>query len=358
MKKIRVGVIGATGMVGQRFISLLEGHECFDVRVVAASSNSAGKTYQEAVAGRWSLSSPLPSEVASLTVRSVVEDIKSIAQDVDLIFSALNMDKTEIMRIEENYADAGVAVVSNNSAHRWTKDIPVVIPEVNAEHIQLIDAQRKNRGWSSGFIAVKPNCSIQSYVCALTALKEFEPLDVSVTSLQAISGAGRTFETWPEMIDNVTPFISGEEEKTIAEPMKIWGVLKQDYIQQATLPNIQATCIRVPVTDGHMAVVNVRFRHTPTKQQFITALEGYKGEVGKLHLPSAPNQLIQYIEAEDRPQTKLDRNYQNGMGISVGRFRQIDKDCHFVSLSHNTVRGAAGGAILLAELLVKTGYVE
>jgi aspartate-semialdehyde dehydrogenase len=357
-KQIRVGILGATGMVGQHFITLLQGHPWFKITALAASPRSAGRPYAEAVGNRWSMAVPLPADVAKLPVFAVREDLDKIAGQVDLIFSALDLDKVAIQQLEIDYAAAGVAVVSNNSAHRWTDDVPVLMPEINPEHVALIDYQRTKRGWSTGLIAGKPNCSIQSYTSILTALRTFEPIDVAVTSLQAISGAGKTFETWPEMVDNVIPLIGGEEDKSEREPLKIWGTLQDDHVELATQPRIVATCIRVPVTDGHMAAVSVRFKHEPTEQQILDAINSFKSPVAGLGLPSAPKQLIKYFDDPDRPQTRLDRDYERGMGITMGRLRP---DPHFgwrfVSLAHNTVRGAAGGAILMAELLVSKGYV-
>lgn len=357
-QKLRVGVLGGTGMVGQRFVSLLENHPWFEVVVIAASPSSAGKLYAEAVAGRWHMETPVPKDVAKLTIRSVIDDLPSIAQDVDMVFSALDLDKETLKQVEVDYANAGVAVVSNNSAHRWTEDVPMIMPEINPDHAKLIDQQRKNRGWTTGLIAVKPNCSIQSYTSVLTALKTFRPLDVSVTSLQAISGAGKTFDMWPEMVDNVIPFIGGEEEKSMQEPLKIWGELTENGIHPAEIPVINATCIRVPVTNGHLASVWTLFETMPTKEQFVDALRNFDNPLAHLGLPSAPKQLIQFRDEDDRPQTKLDRDYENGMGISVGRLRQAgENEWQFIALSHNTIRGAAGGAVLMAELLVKQGYV-
>lgn len=358
-QKLRVGVLGATGMVGQRFVSLLENHPWFEVVVVAASPSSAGRPYEEAVAGRWHMETAIPQNVAKLTIRSVVDDLLSIAQDVDLVFSALDLDKETLQQIEIDYASAGVAVVSNNSAHRWTEDVPMIMPEINPGHAKLIDLQRKNRGWTTGLIAVKPNCSIQSYVSVLTALAEYKPLSVSVTSLQAISGAGKTFDMWPEMVDNVIPYIGGEEEKSEKEPLKIWGQLLEDRVEPAGRPLIHATCIRVPVTNGHMASVRVQFDDTPSKDAILSAVQNYNNPIAELDLPSAPKQLIQYLSADDRPQTKLDRDYEHGMGVSMGRLRQIDEySWEFLALSHNTLRGAAGGAVLMAELLEKKGYIQ
>lgn len=359
MPQYKAAVLGATGMVGQRFVTLLAGHPWFTVTTVAASPRSAGKPYRAGVEGRWAMDAPIPAAIADLNVLSVEDDLETISSTVDMVFCAHDMEKDAIRRIEEAYAAAGVAVISNNSAHRWTDDVPMIMPEVNPDHAALIDAQRKNRGWTTGLIAVKPNCSIQSYVSILTALQAFGPVDVGVTSLQAISGAGKTFETWPEMTDNVIPYIGGEEEKSEKEPMKIWGTLTGNSIAPATMPHINATCIRVPVTDGHMASVWVQFEQTPSKEQIITNITDFRNPLSGLGLPSAPKQLIQYFDDDSRPQTRLDRDYENGMGISMGRLRQVSEHgWQFVALSHNTVRGAAGGAILMAELLAAKGYLH
>lgn len=358
MKKLRVGILGATGMVGQRFVMLLAPHPWFEVSCVAASLQSREKTYQEAVKERWKMEVDIPEAIKGMRVKAVEEDKEEIAKKVDFVFSALDMEKEKIKEGEIRYAENDVGVVSNNSAHRWTEDVPMIIPEVNSHHIALIDTQRKKRGWKKGLIAVKPNCSIQSYVAILTALKQFKPVKVSVVSLQAISGAGKTFTTWPEMIDNVIPFISGEEEKSEKEPLKIWGEIKDGQIKVANLPVISASCIRVPVTNGHLASISVAFERKPTKEQILEALKQYQSPIEYLHLPSAPKEFIRYCEEENRPQTKLDRDFEQGMGITMGRLRE-DPIYHwkFVALSHNTVRGAAGGAILLAELLKAKGYI-
>lgn len=358
MKKLQVGILGATGMVGQKFIKLLENHPWFDVVVVAASPHSAGKKYEEAVRDRWKMDKTIPEKIKNLKVYAVEDDLEKIAQQVDFVFSALDMEKDEIKKIEEAYASHEIPVVSNNSAHRWTEDAPMIMPEINPDHVKLIDIQRENRGWKKGLIAVKPNCSIQSYVSILTTLKKYKPTRVHVVSLQAISGAGKTFETWPEMVDNVIPYIGAEEEKSEKEPMRIWGELKNNSITPAITPQIAATCIRVAVTNGHMASVSVSFAEKPTREQIIESVKNFNNPISKLALPSAPKQLITYFEEENRPQTRLDRDIENGMGISMGRLRE-DKhfDYTFIALSHNTVRGAAGGAILLAELLVKKGYI-
>jgi aspartate-semialdehyde dehydrogenase len=356
--KLRVGILGATGMVGQRFMTLLDNHPWFEVVSAAASPRSAGKHYKEAVRGRWRMEKPIPESVAGLIVRDVGDDLKLIAKEVDLVFCALDLDKASIRRLELNYASADIPVVSNNSAHRWTDDVPILMPEINPGHIKLIDIQRKNRGWDKGLIVVKPNCSCQSYVSILTALKKFEPSAVSVTSLQAISGAGKTFDTWPEMVDNVIPLIPGEEDKSEREPLKIWGDLSGNGIKLAESPSLSATCIRVPVSNGHMASVRVSFAKKPTQDQIIAAVRDYSNPIVNLKLPSAPKQFITYYDEPDRPQTKLDRGHEKGMGITMGRLREDRHfDWQFIALSHNTIRGAAGGAILSAELLAKEGYI-
>ncbi len=359
MPEFRVGVLGATGMVGQRFVTLLENHPWFTVVEVAASPRSAGKPYGEVVAERWALEAPLPEALRAMTVKDVSTDAEAIAGAVDIVFCALDLDKDAICRIEEHYASLGVAVISNNSAHRWTADVPMLMPEINPEHVALIDIQRANRGWNKGLIAVKPNCSIQSYVSVLTALQAYGPRRVHVTSMQAISGAGKTFATWPEMVDTVNPYIAGEEEKSEREPLKIWGDIQQQGIALADTVLIEATCVRVPVSDGHMAAVSVGFDRTPTHEEFIRAVTTYDNPIANYNLPSAPAKLMQYLSDDDRPQTRLDRDYEHGMGISIGRLRDSTLfDLSFISLSHNTIRGAAGGAILMAELLVATGYIS
>lgn len=357
--KVKVGILGATGMVGQRFIALLEANPWFEVGSVAASPNSAGKVYKEAVKGRWQIESGIPKNVSGLMVKRVEEDIDEISKDVDFVFSAMDMDKQKITEIEERYASNGVPVVSNNSAHRWTDDVPMVIPEINPEHIKLIDSQRRNRGWKKGFIAVKPNCSIQSYVPIIKALEKYNPTKVIVTTLQAVSGAGKKLANWPEMQENVIPLIKNEEEKSEKEPLKILGEIVNGKLKLAKSPEISATCIRVPVEDGHMASVEIQLGKKIDKRKFVDAVENYKNPIAELELPSAPHQFMKYFEEEDRPQTRLDRDYENGMGITIGRLRQ-DKifGWKFVALSHNTIRGAAGGAILLAELLRGKGYLE
>lgn len=359
MKKIKTGVLGATGMVGQRFLTLLENHPWFEVTVIAASPRSAGKTYSEGVKGRWKVSEKIPSRFSPLILKSVTDDIEEIAQEVDLVFCALDLDKDTIQEVENTYAQLGVAVVSNNSAHRWTPDVPMIIPEVNPEHIELIHEQRAQRKWKKGLIAVKPNCSIQSYVVISNALKSFIPSKLIVSSLQAISGAGKTFQQWPEMIDNLIPYIAGEEEKSEKEPMKIWGTIKKNSVSLAKKPIIQATCVRVPAQDGHMACVSISFEKKVSKDQILSAVRSYKNPIQQLGLPSAPEKCITYFEEDDRPQTRLDRGNQNGMGITMGRLRNDSiLDWKFVALSHNTIRGAAGGAILTAELLYKKGFIS
>ena len=357
MEKCRVGVIGATGMVGQRFITLLQNHPYFELSALIASPRSAGKTYGEAVDGRWKLQSPMPECVRNMTVLSS-DAVEQVASLVDFVFCAVDMKKEDIRTLEERYARAEIPVVSNNSANRWTEDVPMVVPEVNADHIRVIDAQRKRLGTTRGFVAVKPNCSIQSYVPALSALLEYEPYEVVATTYQAISGAGKTFREWPEMLDNVIPYIGGEEEKSEKEPLKIWGRVEGGKIIPAASPLITTQCIRVPVTDGHTAAVFVRFRKKPTKEQILKAWREYRGIPQQLGLPSAPAQFITYFEEDNRPQVRLDRDLYGGMGISVGRLREDALyDYKFVGLSHNTLRGAAGGAVLIAELLYREGYI-
>lgn len=359
MKKYNVGVIGATGMVGQRFLTILENHPWFDVKVVAASARSAGKTYKEAVGSKWVMTADIPATVADLTVMNATEDIEKIANTVDFVFCAVDMKKDEIRALEEAYAKAECPVVSNNSAHRGTPDVPMVIPELNADHINIIPSQRKRLGTKRGFVAVKSNCSLQSYVPALFPLSKFGVKDVLVCTYQAISGAGKTFETWPDMIDNVIPFIGGEEEKSEQEPLKIWGKIDGDKIVPAVSPNFTAQCIRVPVSDGHMGAVFVRFESKPSKEEILKAWKEFKGKPQELELPSAPKQFLHYFEEDNMPQTKLQRNLENGMAVSVGRLREDTQyDYKFVCLSHNTLRGAAGGAVLLAELLCAEGYMD
>ena len=357
-KKLKVGILGATGMVGQRFIALLENHPWYEVVAVAASPRSAGKTYEEAVGGRWKMDTPMPEAVKSLVVMNVNE-VEAVAAEVDFVFSAVDMTKEEIRAIEDAYAKTETPVVSNNSAHRWTPDIPMMVPEINPEHAEVIEAQKKRLGTTRGFVAVKPNCSIQSYAPVLTAWKEFEPVEVIATTYQAISGAGKTFKEWPEMIENIIPYIGGEEEKSEQEPLRLWGKVENGEIVKASSPVITTQCIRVPVLNGHTAAVFVKFNKKPTKEELIDRLVNFSGEPQALNLPSAPKQFIQYLEEDNRPQVKMDVNYENGMGVSVGRLREDTVyDYKFVGLSHNTVRGAAGGAVLCAELLTAKGYIQ
>ena len=355
--KLKVGILGGTGMVGQRFISLLENHPWFEVTTIAASERSAGKTYEEAVGGRWKMTAPMPEAVKKLVVMNVNE-VEQVAAKVDFVFSAVDMTKEEIKAIEEAYAKTETPVVSNNSAHRWTPDVPMVVPEINPDHMKVIDFQKKRLGTTRGFVAVKPNCSIQSYAPVLTAWAEFEPVEVVATTYQAISGAGKTFADWPEMVENIIPYIGGEEEKSELEPLRIWGKIEDGVIKPAEGPVITCQCIRVPVLNGHTAAVFVKFNKKPTKEQLIEKVRSFKGVPQELELPSAPKQFIQYLEEDNRPQVKLDVDYENGMGVSVGRIRE-DKvyDFKFVGLSHKTVRGAAGGAVLCAELLKAQGYI-
>ncbi|MDD6350996.1 MAG: aspartate-semialdehyde dehydrogenase [Lachnospiraceae bacterium] len=357
-EKLRVGILGATGMVGQRFIALLENHPWFEVTTVAASPRSAGKTYEEAVNGRWKMETPIPEKVKNLTVMNVNE-VEKVSENVDFVFSAVDMSKDEIRAIEEAYAKTETPVVSNNSAHRWTPDVPMVVPEINPDHIDVIPFQRKRLGTKRGFIAVKPNCSIQSYTPALSAWMEFEPYQAIVSTYQAISGAGKTFKDWPEMVGNVIPYIAGEEEKSEKEPLRIWGKVEDGVIKPADNIQITSQCIRVPVLYGHTATCFVNFRKQPTKEELIQKLRDYKGLPQELKLPSAPEHFIQYMEEDNRPQVALDVNFEHGMGVSIGRLRPDSIfDWKFVGLSHNTIRGAAGGGVLCAELLTAKGYIE
>lgn len=357
MKKLKVGILGATGMVGQRFVTLLANHPWFDIVVLAASPKSAGKKYAEAVEGKWRIDEPMPECVADIVVMDV-SNVKEVADKVDFVFSAVDMKKDEIKAIEEEYAKAEVPVVSNNSAHRWTTDVPMVIPEINADHYRLIEAQRKRLGTKRGFIAVKPNCSIQSYTPALAAWMEFEPYEVIVSTYQAISGAGKNFESWPEMIGNIIPYIGGEEEKSEKEPMKVLGTFAGDHIELKQGLAISSQCIRVPVLNGHTATVFVKFRKKVTKDQLVAKLREYKGPAQEKKLPLAPEHFIQYLEDDNRPQVALDVNYERGMGVSIGRLREDSiYDWKFVGLSHNTLRGAAGGGVEAAEMLVSLGYI-
>lgn len=355
--KLKVGILGGTGMVGQRFISLLENHPWFEVTTIAASPRSEGKTYAEAVGDRWKMTTPMPEAVKNLVVMNVNE-VEKVAAEVDFVFSAVDMTKEEIKKIEEEYAKTETPVVSNNSAHRWTPDVPMVVPEINPGHMKVIEFQKKRLGTTRGFVAVKPNCSIQSYAPVLTAWKEFEPYEVVATTYQAISGAGKTFKDWPEMEGNIIPYIGGEEEKSEKEPLRIWGEIKDGVIEPAASPVITCQCIRVPVLNGHTAAVFVKFKKQATKEQLIERLVSFKGAPQELELPSAPKQFIRYLEEDNRPQVTMDVDYENGMGVSVGRLREDTVyDWKFVGLSHNTVRGAAGGAVLCAELLKAQGYI-
>ena len=359
-EKLKVGILGGTGMVGQRFISLLENHPWFEVTTIAASPRSAGKTYQEAVGDRWKMDTPMPEAVKNIVVMNVNE-VEKVASEVDFVFSAVDMTKDEIKKIEEEYAKTETHVVSNNSAHRWTPDVPMVVPEINPQHMEVIKYQKERLGTTRGFVAVKPNCSIQSYAPVLTAWKEFEPYEVVATTYQAISGAGKDFNSWPEMVENIIPYIGGEEEKSEQEPLKIWGhadmekgeIVKSDDIR------ISCQCLRVPVLNGHTAAAFIKFRKNPTKEQLIEKLESYRGFPQEEKLPMAPEQFIKYFEEDDRPQVKADVNRDKGMGISIGRIRKDSiYDYKFVGLSHNTIRGAAGGAILCAEALTVKGYID
>ncbi len=355
MEKMKVGVVGATGMVGQRFLTLLENHPYFEVIKLAASKNSAGKTYAEALGGRWKLSTPMPEKYKDM----IVIDAESIDEmkDCAFVFCAVNMKKDEIKALEEAYAKAEIPVVSNNSAHRWTPDVPMVIPEINPEHLEVIKSQRERLGTKRGFIAVKPNCSIQAYVPELTPLRKYGIKEVVATTYQAISGSGKTFNEWPEMIDNIIPFIGGEEEKSEQEPLRVWGKVENGEIVKCDAPVITTQCIRVPVTDGHTAAVFVKFENKPTKEQILEDWKNFRGLPQELELPSAPAQFVTYFEEENRPQAKLDRDIYGGMGVTAGRLREDTVyDYKFVGLSHNTLRGAAGGAVLIAELLYRLGY--
>ncbi|MCI9613761.1 MAG: aspartate-semialdehyde dehydrogenase [Lachnospiraceae bacterium] len=357
-QKLRAGILGATGMVGQRFISLLEDHPWFEVVMVAASPRSAGKTYEEAVGDRWKMMTPMPEGVKKLKVLNVNE-VEKAAAAVDFVFSAVDMTKDEIKAIEEEYAKTETPVVSNNSAHRWTPDVPMVVPEINSDHFEVIEAQKKRLGTTRGFIAVKPNCSIQSYAPCLAAWREFEPTEVVATTYQAISGAGKTFADWPEMVENIIPYIGGEEEKSEQEPLRVLGRIEDGRIVKAQLPKITCQCIRVPVLNGHTAAVFINFAKKPEKEELIRKLESYKGYPQEQQLPSAPKQFIRYLSEDNRPQVTLDVDYEKGMGVSIGRLREDSiYDYKFVGLSHNTVRGAAGGAVLCAEALTAKGYIK
>ena len=360
MKKLKVGVIGGTGMVGQRFVSLLAEHPWFELTVIAASARSAGKTYEEAIGSRWAIDVPMPESAKSIVVKDAVGDMQAIASEVDFVFSAVDMKKEEIVAFEEAYAKLECPVVSNNSAHRWTPDVPMVVPEINPQHLDVIADQRRRLGTKRGFIAVKSNCSLQSYVPALHPLKDDFGLEkVLVCTYQAISGAGKTFDSWPEMIDNVIPYIGGEEEKSEQEPLKLWGSVEGGVIKNATSPSITAQCLRVPCSNGHMAAVFASFAKKPTREEILERWASFKGRPQELELPSAPKQFLQYFEEDNRPQTRLDRMREGGMGVNIGRLREDTQyDYKFVCLSHNTLRGAAGGAVLLAELLTAEGYFD
>ena len=359
MKTYKVGIIGATGMVGQRFVCLTSKHPWFQLTALAASARSAGKTYQEAIGGRWAMEEPMPENASNMVIMDAQADAEKIAGMVDFVFCAVDMKKEEIQALEEHYAKLECPVVSNNSAHRWTPDVPMVVPEINPEHLQVIEAQRRRLGTKRGFIAVKSNCSLQSYIPALHPLKKYGIDSVLVCTYQAISGAGKTFETWPEMVDNVIPYIGGEEEKSEREPMKLWGHVEDGQIVVATEPSITAQCFRVPASNGHMAAVFVRFKgEKPSIEQIKQDWADFKGRAQELDLPSAPKQFLHYYEQPDRPQTKLDRMTEGGMAVNIGRLRPDSQyDYKFACLSHNTLRGAAGGAVLLAELLCAEGYI-
>ena len=360
MKEYRVGIIGGTGMVGQRFVTLMEGHPWFRLTAIAASGRSAGKTYEEAVANRWAMAAPIPQEARDLVVLDAQADAEKLAGTVDFAFCAVDMNKEEIKALEERYAKLECPVVSNNSAHRWTEDVPMVVPEINAGHIRLIDAQRARLGTKRGFIAVKSNCSLQSYVPALHPLRKYGLDRALVCTYQAISGAGKTFERWPEMVDNCIPYIGGEEEKSEREPMKLWGTVENGRLELAQGPAITAQCFRVACQDGHMAACFMKFQdgRKPSMEQIKADWAGFSGRAQELNLPSAPKQFLHYFEEADRPQTRLDRMLENGMAVSIGRLRpDTQYDYKFVCLSHNTLRGAAGGAVLLAELLCAEDYI-
>ena len=358
MEKLKVGIIGATGMVGQRFIMLLNDHPYFEINALVAGPRSAGQKYGKAVLGRWKMNDACPERILNMEVISS-DDVERVKSLCDFVFCAVSLSKEETKELEERYAKAELPVVSNNSAHRWTPDVPMVIPEINDAHLEVIEAQRKRLGTKRGFIAVKPNCSIQSYVGALTPLMKYGIKEIVVTTYQAISGAGKTFKEWPEMIDNLIPFIGGEEEKSEREPLRVWGKVEDGKVVPATVPAITSQCLRVPVTDGHMAAVFVRFENKPTKEEILADWRAFSGKPQTLGLPSAPAQFVTYFEEDNRPQTALDRNLYGGMGVSVGRLREDTVyDYKFVGLSHNTVRGAAGGAVLIAELLYREGYLK
>ena len=356
--KLKVGIIGATGMVGQRFVKLLENHPWYDVVTLAASPRSKGKRYEDAVGDNWKMSTPMPESVKDIIVMDASE-VEKVSSTCDFVFSAVDMTKDEIRQIEEKYAKTETPVVSNNSAHRWTEDVPMVIPEINSSHFDIIEEQKKRLGTKRGFIAVKPNCSIQSYAPILSAWMEYKPYEVVVTTYQAISGAGKTFKDWPDMVENIIPFIGGEEQKSEDEPLKIWGSIQSGKIVKASGPKITCQCVRVPVLNGHTAAVFVKFQHNPTKEELIKKAEEFSGMPQELKLPSAPKKFIKYLSDDDRPQVKLDVDYENGMGVTFGRLREDTiYDYKFIGLSHNTVRGAAGGALLCAETLTALKYIE
>jgi aspartate-semialdehyde dehydrogenase len=358
MKKLNVGIIGATGMVGQRFVLLLQNHPYFEISALIAGPRSAGQKYSEAVSGRWKMTCDIPESVKDMVVISS-DEVEEVGKICDFVFCAVNMSKDDTRALEEKYAKAEIPVVSNNSANRWTPDVPMVIPEINDAHLEVIEAQRRRLGTKRGFIAVKPNCSIQSYVGALTPLRKYGIKEVVATTYQAISGAGKTFNEWPEMIDNLIPYIGGEEEKSEKEPLRVWGKVEDGQIVPETTPVITTQCLRVPVTDGHMAAVFVKFDKKPTKEEILKEWREFKGKPQTLGLPTAPEQFITYFEEDNRPQTKIDRDLYGGMGVSVGRLREDTVyDYKFVGLSHNTLRGAAGGALLIAELLCREGYFD
>ncbi len=358
MDKLKVGILGATGMVGQRFVTLLADHPWFDIRVLAASPRSEGRTYEEAAGKRWKMIDPMPESVRNMVIRNV-NDIDGVSSEVDMVFSAVDMSKDEIRRFEEDYAKTETPVVSNNSAHRWTQDVPMVIPEINPEHFDVIEAQRRRLGTKRGFIAVKPNCSIQAYTPALAAWKEYEPYEVVASTYQAISGAGKTFADWPEMNGNVIPYIGGEEEKSEKEPLKVFGRVEDGVIVPASEPLISCQCVRIPVLNGHTASVFLKFRKNPSKEELIEKLVSFRGYPQEKMLPSAPKQFIQYCEDDNRPQVSLDVDYERGMGVSIGRLRRDTiYDWKFIGLAHNTLRGAAGGGVLCAETLVSMGYIQ
>ena len=357
MEKLKVGIIGATGFVGQRFVTLLEDHPWFEVTTLAASSRSAGKTYEETMNGRWKIAEPMPKALKDIVVKNAA-DIDDVASNIDFCFCAVDMNKDDIKTLEETYAKREIPVVSNNSAHRWTPDVPVIVPELNPMHSDIISTQRKRLGTNVGFVTAKPNCSIQSYVPAIHPLMDFEPLKLMVSTYQAISGSGKVFADWPEIMDNVIPYIGGEEEKSEQEPLRIWGSIEGEEIVKAHYPMISAHCYRVPVSDGHMASVSVTFKDKPEIAEILSRWENFKGLPQELELPSAPKQFLRYIDEQDRPQSKLDRDYEKGMGVTIGRLREGNLfQYKFACLSHNTIRGAAGGAILTAELLKAQGYI-